>query len=182
MWFNYCYRFFRRWWMHRFTTRLSLELNLQQYHWLLQLYLQPWIHWWRQNLHRYVTLAELCPERKLRRARSSKKLGRQFFEIWQSFMTSFSLSICLSLLSFFFLSFLIFFSSSCSSSYSWCPWKFVDFFYTDVNEYTESTHYCRTHFYCVNAPSSFGCAYNYSRESCQGKKSVSHVFLDIRDI
>ena len=38
-----------------------------------------------------------------------EKLGRQFVEIWQSFMTSFSFSICLSLLSFFFLSFLIFF-------------------------------------------------------------------------
>ena len=75
--------------------------------------------------------------------------------------------------------FSFFFSSSCSSSCSWWPWKFVDFFYTDVNECTESTHNCRTHFFCVNTPGSFGCAYNYTRESCQGKKSVSHEFMDI---
>ena len=68
--------FSRRWWMHRFTIRLSRELALQQYHWLLQLYLQPWIHWQRQNLHRYVNLAELCPERKLRWVRSLRKLRR----------------------------------------------------------------------------------------------------------
>ena len=70
-----------------------------------------------------------------------------------------------------------FFSSTCSSSCSWCPSEFVHSFFADVNKCTESTHNCRIHFKCVNIPGSFGCAYNYSRESCQGKKSMYYVFM-----
>ena len=71
---------------------------------------------------------------------------------------------------------------SFSSLSSWCPSEFVHSFFADVNECTESTHNCRIHFKCINTPGSFGCAYNYSRESCQGKKSMYHVFMDIPDV
>ena len=57
--------------------------------------------------------------------------------------------------------------------------NFFYIFFADVNECKESTHNCRKHFICVNTPGSFGCAYNYSRESCQGKRSLCHVFINI---
>ena len=51
----YCYYFFSRyWWMRHFAIGLSREIAVHQYHWLVPLYLQSWLHWWWKNLRRSV--------------------------------------------------------------------------------------------------------------------------------
>ena len=66
------------------------------------------------------------------------------------------------------------FCSSCSPYCYLCSSIFVDSFLSDVDECTASTPVCDIHFNCINTLGSYRCEYNHS---CQGKKSVYHVFI-----
>ena len=75
---------------------------------------------------------------------------------------------------FLFLLLLPFFSSSCSP-YCYCFSSiFIDSSFAEVDECTASTPVCGIHFNCINTLDSYRCEYNHS---CQGKKSVYHVFI-----
>ena len=78
-----------------------------------------------------------------------------------------------------------FFSSSCSSSCYWCPSKFVDSIFVDVNECTESTNNCGMHFICVNTPGSFGCRTTTEEKAVRVRNHCimcSWIFLTFKKI
>ena len=92
-----------------------------------------------------------------------------FFMFIRVFTTIIILFLFLLLLPLFF-----FFQSSCSPYCYSCSSIFVDSFLADVDECTASSPVCGIHFNCINTLGSYRCEYNHS---CQGKKSVHHVFI-----
>ena len=105
---------------------------------------------------------------------TSSSTSSCFFSV--AFSCSSTLSMCSLLYSFYFSSFFSspFFSSS-FSPYCYCFSSiFIDSSFADVDECTASTPVCGIHFNCINTLGSYRCEYNHS---CQGKRSVYHVFI-----